>query len=532
MEGECFPAPFGYWFCNCTEQTFDEYLAWKQTKYVQPSADVFVPQQPAPDDVVVNVELQSHNNNSELHATISHMEDNERKNDGLARDDVFLSLASERVQTTFAWRDILFSVPVKRSYFFNLIERKTGKTKDILSGVSGYCRPGEILFVMGPSGAGKSTMLDALADRIQLPVEGVQWLDGKRKTETNLRMISKYVQQDDCIMGALTVQEVMNTAAALYVKEPAKRQPLIAATLKMVGLMDQQHTKVGYCLSVLCLSDLSTNKVGDVFFRGLSGGQKRRLSIAIELLALPSILFLDEPTSGLDSAAAFSIMASLRRVAKATNTNLIVTIHQPSQLLFELGDNLLLLSGGKQVYFGPIAVVESHFNMLGFDCPKRTSIAEWLLNLVNQDFGSIGVVERCIFGWKGSMAEQALTKILEDMQVPKAVEDAGKLQRAPFIQHYAVGQVHINVLICCFQFLFFLADASDGFAETWHHQLRACTGCYLASLCHVFFFGNSYWHCLAPTRLQCQSDQRHQRHVVLLRGLYDIHVHQCAACVP
>jgi ABC-type multidrug transport system ATPase subunit len=87
-------------------------------------------------------------------------------------------------------------------------------------------------------------MLDALADRVKLPVDGVQWLDGKRKTESNLRAVSKYVQQEDCISGALTVTEVMRTAAAFYIADETKREPLVTATLKMVGLSEQANTKV------------------------------------------------------------------------------------------------------------------------------------------------------------------------------------------------------------------------------------------------------------------------------------------------
>jgi ABC-type Mn2+/Zn2+ transport system ATPase subunit len=113
---------------------------------------------------------------------------------------------------------------------------------------------------------------------------------------------------------------------------------------------------------------------------GLSGGQKRRVSLGIELLAQPRMLFLDEPTSGLDSASAYAIMTSVRKYARATQTPVLCTIHQPSELLFELGDNLvccslwccgsaadpltdqLLLSGGKEVFFGPLNQIEPHFN--------------------------------------------------------------------------------------------------------------------------------------------------------------------------
>ncbi len=223
--------------------TFDEYLHWKQTKFaprvvVQPAAS-------GAREVAVTIDPVPLQQRGHVEPVGAFAPDGAReKIDREAKDATFLSLTSERNQTTFAWRDVTFTVPVKKGYLFNLVEKKTGQTKDILSHVSGYCRPGEILFVMGPSGAGKSTMLDALADRVKLPVEGVQWLDGKRKTESNLRRVSKYVQQDDCIMGALTVTEVMRTAASFYIADASKREPLMIATLKMVGLTEQADTKV------------------------------------------------------------------------------------------------------------------------------------------------------------------------------------------------------------------------------------------------------------------------------------------------
>jgi ABC-type multidrug transport system permease subunit len=143
------------------------------------------------------------------------------------------------------------------------------------------------------------------------------------------------------------------------------------------------------------------------------------------------MLFLDEPTSGLDSASSFSIMQSLRRYAKATKTPLLVTIHQPSELLFELGDKLLLLSGGKEVYFGPIGEVERHFNEIQFHCPPRTSIAEWLLDLVNRDFGENEVVDRCLDFWPKSKLKKDLDDKMNALGVPMSVEPLKKSYLAP-----------------------------------------------------------------------------------------------------
>lgn len=287
---------------------------------------------------------------------------------------------------------------------------------------------------MGPSGAGKSSLLDALADRIKAPVDGVQWLNGKRKTEGRLREISKYVQQEDSLLGALTVREVFRTATELYNPNRAQHEAVVESVATMMGLERQLDTKIG-----------------DQFFRGLSGGQKRRVSIGIELIAQPEMLFLDEPTSGLDSASSYSIMSSLQSWAQATQTPMIITIHQPSQLLFELGDTLLLLSGGHTAFFGPIDNVSEHFKLLGFTRPEGTSTAEWLLNLINREFGSDVIVDACLSGWPTSPACALLTARLEEAGVPRDGMDASTLhmsrhelameELADSVTHYRTSQL-------------------------------------------------------------------------------------------
>jgi ABC-type multidrug transport system ATPase subunit len=403
--------------------TYEDYLNWKNARY--PAGD----EKAAAQETVVEMEPVHPHQLKKAEDDVLDADHARAVIDREVKDSTFINLKKDSKPLEFGWRDVRYTVPLKSSTsMFTALARKTGEYKDILSKISGYVKPGEILFVMGPSGAGKSSMLDALADRVKLEVNGVQWLGGEEKTEHSLRQVSKYVQQDDCIMGALTVKEVLQTASMLYIADKTKRAPLIDAVIKMVGLSNQVDTKVG-----------------DVFFRGLSGGQKRRLSIAIELLAQPQIMFLDEPTSGLDSAAAFSILSSLRRVAKSSNVSLIITIHQPSELLFELGDNLLLLANGQQVFFGPIVGpgnVEEHFTSMGFKCPPRTSVADWLLDLVNGDFGNPEVVERCIAGWKDCPAQHALEQELDDMGVPKSIEhaQAKSSHRKPLVGTYATSQ--------------------------------------------------------------------------------------------
>lgn len=300
------------------------------------------------------------------------------------------------------WRDLTVKLPPKKPPSSSAADLESGKPsapveKHILDHVSGYVLPGEILFIMGPSGSGKTTLLDALADRLKLPVRGHQHLDGVPKTPQSLRIASKYVQQQDNLLGVLTVQETLDSYAGLYIPDASARAPAVAEAMDILGLTDYRDTKIG-----------------NAFTRGLSGGQVRRVSIGAELVASPNIMFLDEPTSGLDSATAFHVMSELKRITKRTGKAMVITVHQPSQLIFEMADNLLLLTKGKQVYFGRASEASGHFTKLGFIPTPRASDIDWMLDLINQDFGQTHVVEQCIDAWPTSNDCKRLEKILDD----------------------------------------------------------------------------------------------------------------------
>lgn len=152
-----------------------------------------------------------------------------------------------------------------------------------------------------------------------------------------LKLLQAYVTQEDVLLGTLTVKETVSYSAHL-------RLPTSMSKEEVNSLVDGTIIEMG-------LQDCADRLIGNWHLRGISGGEKKRLSIALEILTMPRLLFLDEPTSGLDSASAFFVVQTLRNVARDGRT-VISSIHQPSSEVFALFDDLFLLSGGETVYFG------------------------------------------------------------------------------------------------------------------------------------------------------------------------------------
>ncbi|KEG12839.1 ABC transporter [Trypanosoma grayi] len=233
------------------------------------------------------------------------------------------------------------------------------RTRLILHQVNFTVRSGEVLAILGPSGAGKTTLLDLLSARSKqgqttgsITFNGTAVSTNSASVIEQYRNIIGYVSQEDTFLPALTVYQTIEYAARL--KLP---QAFSNATIKNI---------VRHMIEALKLQRCEHTVIGDGSgLRGVSGGEKRRVSIAVELLANPRILFLDEPTSGLDAVSAKRVMDAVVELAKespmrayaphyfAFKPIVIFSIHQPSQEIFELFDKLLLLSRGVNVYSGP-----------------------------------------------------------------------------------------------------------------------------------------------------------------------------------
>ena len=242
--------------------------------------------------------------------------------------------------------------------------------KQILSGVQGIALPGQLMAIMGASGAGKTTFLDILARKNKRGyVEGNFYVNGEKVNDNEFRSVVGFVDQEDTMLPTLTVHETIMTSALLRLPRDMN-----------ISIKEQRVYEVEKQLGIYAIKDqLIGSEEGNG--RGVSGGEKRRVGIACELVTSPSILFLDEPTSGLDAFNAFNVVECLVTLAKNYNRTVIFTIHQPRSNIVALFDHLVLLAKGSTVYSGPYASCQNYFDHIGYTCPPGFNIADYLVDL-------------------------------------------------------------------------------------------------------------------------------------------------------
>jgi ABC-type multidrug transport system ATPase subunit/ABC-type multidrug transport system permease subunit len=264
----------------------------------------------------------------------------------------------------FAFKDILYTVTLPN-----------GEDVDLLQNVNGYFEPGTVTALMGSSGAGKTTLLDVLAGRKNTGVvKGEMYLNGMPKIEAYFRKIMGYVEQFDTLPQKSTAREAVAFSAAL------RLAPNITAEAREIW--------VNAVLHMMDLEPIENNLIGDMAAGGMSFEQRKRVSIAVELAANPSILFLDEPTTGLDSRASLALIKNIRTIA-ASGRSVVCTIHQPSTAIFNAFDQLLLLRrGGQTVFFGPLGTDSQNlvefFEMAPNVVPIGLNVnpATWMLDII------------------------------------------------------------------------------------------------------------------------------------------------------
>ena len=307
----------------------------------------------------------------------------------LEDDDASKSLLLDHIPAALQFSDLSYTLP-------------NGKV--VLDSITGSIKPGEIMAVIGASGAGKSTFLDLLARKSkQGTVGGEVRVNGKKFADAQYRRVVGFVDQEDTLMGTLTVYETVMYSALLRLPREmsyADKKVRVLETMNELGILG-----------------IRDSRIGESGKRSISGGEKRRVSIACELVTSPSILFLDEPTSGklllslacsksvrnrrlltswpgLDSYNAINVVESLVQLSRTYNRTVIFTIHQPRSNIVALFDKLVLLAAGKLVYSGPAGDCQAYFAENGHSCPPGFNIADYLSQSLAILFGALRLTIR------------------------------------------------------------------------------------------------------------------------------------------
>ncbi|KAI0014578.1 ABC transporter, partial [Xylariomycetidae sp. FL0641] len=249
-------------------------------------------------------------------------------------------------------------------------EDERSSTKTLLHSVNASLKPGTLTAILGGSGSGKTTLLNTIAERVsskRLSQAGTVAFNGAESVRS---VRHAYVTQQDILLPTLTVRETLRYSAHLRLPPPA-------SAADRTRIVEEVILELG-------LKDCADTRVGDGQHRGCSGGEKRRASIGVQLLANPSVLFLDEPTTGLDATSAYQLVRTLKALANKGRT-VITTIHQPRSEIWSLFDNLVILSRGSPVFSGSMEKCVPWFSSVGHELPAFVNPAEFLIDLAAID---------------------------------------------------------------------------------------------------------------------------------------------------
>ncbi|XP_004515482.1 pleiotropic drug resistance protein 2-like [Cicer arietinum] len=304
------------------------------------------------------------------------------------------------------------ALPTIVNVILNIIEGILGYMKilqykkrvvKILKNVSGIVKPSRMTLLLGPPGSGKTTMLQALAGKMDkdLRVSGRVTYNGLELSEFVPQRTCAYISEHDVHHGEMTVRETLNFSgrcmgvgsrydmlAELSRREIAtaiKPDPEIDAFMKATSMEGQETSLLtDYILKILGLDICSDILVGDEMRRGISGGQKKRLTTGEMLVGPAKVLFMDGISTGLDSSTTFQIVRFMRQMVHIMDVTMIISLLQPAPETYNLFDDIILLSEGEIVYQGPRESVLDFFQTVGFKCPERKGIADFLQEVTSR----------------------------------------------------------------------------------------------------------------------------------------------------
>ncbi|TPX39746.1 hypothetical protein SeMB42_g06261 [Synchytrium endobioticum] len=266
---------------------------------------------------------------------------------------------SDQKGLTLSWRNLSFVVDTDKGY------------KQVLHNLNGQAKPGELLAIMGGSGAGKSSLMDVLSGRARGGRATGDVRFNNRSTDARWRARMAYVQQEDIFYETLTVRETLSYAAMLKLPYSMPHEEKLKRIDKVAS-----ETRLRDCLNT---------RVGDAVHRGISGGEKKRLHIATELLTDPGVLLLDEPTSGLDAFNAHNVIDAIRTSALENHRTVIISIHQPRKEILDLFDKILILATGKVLFYGNLDTALLYFTHVGFPVPRFMNPSDHFLDVSTMD---------------------------------------------------------------------------------------------------------------------------------------------------
>ncbi|XP_013142748.1 PREDICTED: ATP-binding cassette sub-family G member 1-like [Papilio polytes] len=315
---------------------------------------------------------------------------------GPALGRAHLSHLPQRPPVNLSFQDLTYTV-------------KNGKvSKIILRGINGEFKSGQLTAILGPSGAGKSTLLNVLAGYRVNGASGIISTNGEQRDLRQFRKLSRYIMQEDLLQPLITVREAMAMAADLKLGSD------MAAPRKAVIVEEILHL-------------LRLDKATDTSSERLSGGERKRLSIALELLNNPPVIFLDEPTTGLDDVASSTCVSLLKRVARGGRT-VVCSLHTPSARLFSVFDHVYVVADGRCAYQGTAAGVVPFLKELQLPCPKTYNPADFVIEVSSGEYGCH--VERMVTAVDNGRCQRWREHQVEDQYEEMEIEqlNAGGVQ--------------------------------------------------------------------------------------------------------
>ncbi|XP_028028319.1 protein scarlet-like isoform X1 [Bombyx mandarina] len=280
-------------------------------------------------------------------------------------DDEMGVMGDSPENLTLAWKDL--SVFRKKKIHTSMWRSAVYEEVKVLHGVSGSVSSGNLVALMGSSGAGKTTLLAAISRRDKSALTGYLMLNGRLAGADLIARISGFVPQEDLAIEDLTVAEHMEFMARL--------------------MMDKRSTKIMRAKRVeQLLGELGVMSCTKTKLKALSGGERKRVALAVQLLNDPPILFCDEPTTGLDSWAASAVVSRLRKLAIGGKL-VICSVHQPASGVFEMFHQIVFLANGRTAFHGTIAQADQFFGSLNYKCPVGFNAAEYYVSLLGIQIG-------------------------------------------------------------------------------------------------------------------------------------------------